>query len=86
LADLVPSWGKWTVFGTAGGYSSQESRHVVELVSEQTSDDVTDDSGLVLGAGAIYRFSKVGVRASLTSINGRHADQSALEVAAEFRF
>jgi len=86
LADVAPRWRKWTVFGTAGGYASEESRHVVELVSAQTSDDVTDDSGLVFGAGAIYRFSRLSVRAALESFDGRHADHTAIEVAVEFRF
>ena len=86
LAEVVPRWRKWTVFGTAGAYASEERRHVVELVSSQTSDDVTDDSGLVFGAGAIYGFSRLSVRASLESFDGRHADHTAIDVAVEFGF
>lgn len=86
LVDVVPRWRKWTVFGTAGGYASEESRHVVELVSSRTSDDVTNDSGLVLGAGAIYGFSRFSVRASLESFDGRHADHTTVEVAVQLEF
>jgi hypothetical protein len=86
LLDLVPRWRKWTVFGTAGGFASEESRHVVELVSSQARDDVTDDSGLAIGAGAIYGFPRVSLRTSVEWFNGGHADHSTVEVAAEFRF
>jgi Outer membrane protein beta-barrel domain len=85
LAEFIPSWKKLTVFGTLGAYGSRENRHVVELVSSRTVDDTNGDGGVAMGAGVIYKFSRVRLRASLEWLNGRYTD-SGLQLGAEFRF
>jgi len=86
LRDVVPKWQRLTLFGTVGGFSASEKRQVDQLVAGQVRADVAKDSGITLGAGVLYRLSKLNLRASFEQLDGRDANQSALEIGTEFRF
>jgi hypothetical protein len=86
LADVIPRWSKWSVFATAGVYSSEEDRRVIRTVSSRTSLSTVDDDGLALGAGAIYALPLVSLRAHLEWYDSRYSDRWGLAVAAQFRF
>jgi hypothetical protein len=86
LGDGFPRAARWTLFGTAGGFSSNESRHVAELTTATASDASIGDSGVALGAGAFYDLKNLRLRVGFEQRGGRHTDQTAIGVAAEFRF
>jgi hypothetical protein len=86
LGDGFPRAARWTLFGTAGGFSSRESRSVAELTTVSASSAKIDDSGVALGAGVLYDLERLRLRAAFEQRGGRHTDQTAIGVSAEFRF
>jgi hypothetical protein len=86
LADVIPRWSKWSVFATAGAYSSREDRQVIRAVSSRTSMSTVDDDGLALGVGATYALPLVSLRTHIEWYDSRYADRWGLAIAAQFRF
>lgn len=86
LAELVPRWRNWTVFGALGAFSSEEHLRVTYLVSERAADVVREDSGVSAGGGVVYAFARTRLRMSFEVLNGRYSDLSLAETSVEFRF
>ncbi len=86
LGDGFPRAARWTLFASAGGFASRESRSVAELTTATASSRKIDDSGVALGAGVLYDLKRLRLRAAFEQRGGRHTDQTAIGVTAEFRF
>jgi hypothetical protein len=86
LGDAFSRAARWTLFAAAGPFSLDESRRVNNLTFGTNEESNDAQSGVAIGAGALYDLERLRLRAAIEQRDGGDTEQTSLGVTAEFRF